>query len=73
VGAVEPVDPVRDPLMRSQNDRMLAGVCGGVAKLLKIDSSLLRVLFLLAVIFFGAGLLPYLYAWIVLPKDNAIG
>ena len=55
-------------LMRSSVDKKIAGVCGGVAEYLEIDSALVRVLWLIAIIFpIPLGLVSYLIAWIVLP------
>ena len=57
---------------RSTDDRMVAGVCGGAAKLLGIDVVLLRVLLVAATLFgFGAGALVYLACWLVVPEQNA--
>lgn len=56
---------------RSRNDRMMAGVCGGAAKLFGIDATLLRVLLVAATLFgFGAGALVYLVCWIVVPEAD---
>jgi phage shock protein C len=57
---------------RSTDDRMIAGVCGGAAKLLGIDVALLRVLLVAATLFgFGAGALIYLVCWLVVPEESA--
>jgi phage shock protein PspC (stress-responsive transcriptional regulator) len=56
---------------RSKDDRMVAGVCGGAAKLLGIDTALLRVLLVAATLFgFGAGALVYLACWLVVPEEG---
>ncbi|RKT52286.1 PspC domain-containing protein [Saccharothrix australiensis] len=58
-------------LRRSRDDRMVAGVCGGVAKLLGVDAALLRILLVAATLFgFGAGALLYLAAWILMPEED---
>lgn len=57
---------------RSTDDRMIAGVCGGAAKLLGIDVALLRVLLVAATLFgFGAGALVYLVCWLLVPEESA--
>ncbi len=57
---------------RSTDDRMVAGVCGGAAKLFGIDVVLLRVLLVAATLFgFGAGALVYLVCWLVVPEETA--
>jgi phage shock protein PspC (stress-responsive transcriptional regulator) len=54
-------------LMRSSTDKKIAGVCGGFAEYFGWDSTLIRLVWVLAVIFAGTGLLAYIIAWIVMP------
>ncbi len=54
-------------LYRSRRDRMVAGVCGGIAEYLEIDPILVRLVFL-ALLFSGVGVLLYLVAWILIPE-----
>ena len=54
-------------LTRSQTDKMIAGVCGGVAEYLEIDPTLVRLVFMLLFFFGGNGLLIYLILWILMP------
>lgn len=56
-------------LYRSMNDRMLAGVCGGVATYLDVDSSIVRVLWALSVFLGGLGAVLYLVAILIIPID----
>ena len=56
---------------RSSNDKMIAGVCGGLARYFNIDPSIVRLLFVLAVALGGASPLIYLVLWIVMPKEQA--
>jgi len=56
-------------LTRSRNDKMLAGVCGGVANHMNIDPTIVRLIFVLAVFLGFAGVLAYLIMWIVVPKE----
>jgi len=60
------------PLRRSRTDRMLAGVCGGIAAWLGLDPTLVRVLYILVSILSAAfpGLLVYIVLWIVLPEGD---
>ena len=56
-------------LYRSQNDRVLAGVCGGLAEHLGWSPSRLRVVWVLATIFTAfAGLIVYLALWFLMPE-----
>ncbi len=59
-------------LYRSENDKMLGGICGGIAAYLKIDSSVVRILFALLTLGFGTGILVYLILWIVLPPKSTV-
>jgi phage shock protein C len=55
-------------LRRSETDRMIAGVAGGIAQRFGINSTLVRLAWVLSVFFGGFGILAYLILWIVLPK-----
>ncbi|HEX3780005.1 MAG TPA: PspC domain-containing protein [Pseudonocardiaceae bacterium] len=61
--------PVRK-LLRSREDRVVAGVCGGAAKMFGIDANLLRVLLVVAAILgIGTGILVYLACWLLIPEE----
>jgi phage shock protein C len=57
-------------LYLSQKDKKLIGFCGGLAEYFNVDSSLVRLLFILVTIMTGivGGLLVYLVAWCIVPK-----
>lgn len=57
------------PLVRTSNDKVIAGVCGGVGRLLNIDPNIVRVVFVLAAIFFQGWVL-YLILWLILPDET---
>lgn len=58
-------------LYRSLTDKKLAGVCGGLAEYFGIDSTIVRLILVLAVLFAGVGILAYIIAAIVMPvKPN---
>ncbi len=59
-------------LTRSRSDRMLAGICGGIADYLIVDPTVVRLVFALATFFTVVfpGILIYLVMWIVVPKDQ---
>jgi phage shock protein PspC (stress-responsive transcriptional regulator) len=59
-------------LYRSVTDKMLGGVCGGLAEYFSIDPVLIRLIFVLAVIFGGSGILAYIILWIVIPQKPYI-
>lgn len=57
-------------LTRSRDDRMVAGVCGGLARAYGLDPALVRlVLVLLTVFGAGAGAVAYVAAWILVPEQ----
>ena len=59
--------PFKKQLCRSESDRMIAGVCGGIAEYFELDSSLVRFLFILIILLGGSGLFIYVILWTVLP------
>ena len=60
----------RRPLRRSRDDRMIAGVVGGLAEYLGIDPTLARVLFVVLSVISAAfpGALVYLILWLIVPE-----
>lgn len=58
-------------LMRSSTDKKIAGVCGGLAEYFDLDSTIIRLIWVLAVFLAGTGGLVYLILWIVLPVAPA--
>ena len=54
-------------LYRSQTDRHVAGVCGGLAEYFNIDPTLVRLIFVVLTILSGPGLILYIVLWIVMP------
>lgn len=60
-------------LARSADDRILAGVAGGLAAYLDIDPAIMRLLFIIIALFGGGLTGPILYVilWIIMPKSAA--
>lgn len=56
-------------LYRSRIDRYLGGVCGGIAEYFEIDGSMVRLLFVLGTLLWGAGVVVYLAALILVPEN----
>lgn len=56
-------------LYRSRDDKFLAGVCGGLADYFNTDSNLIRILWIILILFKGAGLFVYLIAWLIIPEE----
>jgi len=59
-------------LYRSRIDRMIAGVCGGLAKYFDIDPTIVRVLFVVSIFVGGGGIIAYIILWIVVPEEQII-
>jgi phage shock protein PspC (stress-responsive transcriptional regulator) len=60
-------------LYRSENDRVIGGVCGGLANYLRIDPAIVRIIFALITFGgFGSGILIYLILWMVVPSKNLV-
>lgn len=57
-------------LQRSSKDKMIAGVCGGLAKELNIDPAILRLFVVFTTLIWGVGLVPYIVLWIVMPETD---
>ena len=58
-------------LYRSENDKMIAGVCAGLAEFFGLDVSLVRLVAVLMALLGGHGILVYAILWIVVPKAPA--
>lgn len=58
-------------LTRSQTDRRIAGVAGGIAQHFGIDATLVRLLWVASIFFGGFGIVVYVLLWILLPSGAA--
>lgn len=58
-------------LYRSRDDRMIAGVCGGVAKYFDMDPTIVRIIFVLLIFANGLGILAYIIMAIVVPLEGS--
>ncbi len=56
-------------LYLSESDRKLCGVCGGIAEYFGIDSTLVRLLWVVCSLFFGSGIVAYIIAALIIPKS----
>jgi len=55
-------------LLKSQTNKFIAGVCGGLAEYFDVDPVIMRVLFVLLAFFGGTGFILYIACWIIMPK-----
>ncbi len=56
-------------LYRSRKERMIAGVCGGLATYFGIDPTWIRIFFILFFFVGGAALMAYLIMWVIMPLE----
>ena len=59
-------------LLRSRNDRMIAGVAGGLAAYLNIDPLFIRLGFLVLAFMNGMGALLYVILWLLIPNEDSL-
>ena len=63
---------MKKKLTRSKTDRKILGVCGGIAEYFDIDSTLVRVGWILITLFHGLGVLAYLICALAMPERSDI-
>ena len=59
-------------LYKSNTDKKLDGVCAGIAEYLNLDPTVIRLLWVLATLFVGAGILAYIVAALIMPRNPSI-
>jgi phage shock protein PspC (stress-responsive transcriptional regulator) len=64
----QPSNGIRRSLRRTTDDRVLAGVAGGLAEQLRVDAVVVRITFVLTASVWGLGLVAYLALWLVVPE-----
>jgi len=57
-------------LYRSQDQKMLGGVCGGLGEYFNIDPIIVRIIFIAFALIAGGGLLLYLILWLLIPLES---
>lgn len=63
-------NPPKKRLVRDPDDKILGGVCSGIAAYFNIDPIFIRVLVAIAVLFSGAGIILYIVFWIIMPEGG---
>ena len=56
-------------LYRSGKDKILGGVCGGIAEYFGVDPVIIRLLWVLFALAYGTGIFLYIIAWIIIPRN----
>lgn len=63
---------VEKKLYRSEKNRMIAGVCGGLAEYFDVDPVVVRLLWVVFTFFIGSGILIYILACIIMPNEKDV-
>ena len=66
----EPATAPRPVLRRSRDDRVIAGVCGGLGRYFGIDPVILRLVFVVLLLAGGSGILLYGVGWLAIPEEQ---
>ncbi|HZA03457.1 MAG TPA: PspC domain-containing protein [Propionibacteriaceae bacterium] len=59
-------------LSRPRDDRVIAGVCSGIARRFGIDPTIVRILFVASLLLPGPQILIYLAAWVLMPNESSL-
>lgn len=59
-------------LYRAVDSKKIAGVCAGLGEYFNIDPTIIRIIFLVATIFWGVGILIYLICWLAMPTKDEV-
>lgn len=57
-------------LYLSDTDKKIGGVCAGLADYFNVDVTIIRIIWLVALLCYGTGLLLYIVLWIAVPRQN---
>lgn len=63
---------MQNRIYRSKNDRVISGVCGGIAKYFDVDPTIIRILWVIITITFGVGILAYIICALVIPERSTL-
>ena len=50
------------------DDKVIGGVCSGIGEYINVDTSIIRLVLVFLLVFYGIGILPYLICWFVIPS-----
>ena len=56
-------------LYRSRSDRMIAGICGGLADYFNLDPTLVRIITVVVALLPGPAVIAYIIAWLIMPEE----
>ncbi|MGB9679332.1 MAG: PspC domain-containing protein [Thermoanaerobacteraceae bacterium] len=60
---------MENKLYRSKQQKLIAGVCGGIANYFKVDVTIVRLIWAVISLFWGIGIAAYIIAWILIPEE----
>ena len=63
---------MKKTLYRTEKDKMIGGVCGGLGEYFELDPTLVRLFFALIFFGYGTGLLLYIFLWIIMPSEDML-
>lgn len=63
-------EKMKKKLKKSQKNKMIAGVCGGISEYFNIDATIVRLIFVIVALFKGMGILFYLIAAVIIPSQE---
>lgn len=56
-------------LYRSEQNRVIGGVCGGIGEYLDTDPTIIRLITAFLILMMGSGIILYILAWLIIPKQ----
>ena len=59
--------------LTKSNNKMISGVCAGIAEYLNLDPTIVRILWILFCIFGGSGVIAYIVCALVIPNAPSVG
>jgi phage shock protein C len=60
-------------LIRSESNKVIAGVCGGLGEYFDIDPTIVRLVFIVFALAGGPGILAYIIMWLIMPPGEMLG
>jgi len=69
---IERSENMAKKFFRSITEKKIAGICGGLGEYFDIDPTIVRLIWVALVLAAGTGILAYLIAWIIVPKEPAV-
>lgn len=65
-------EKMKRKLYRSETDRKICGVCGGIGEYFNVDSTIIRLLWIFLAFTYGSGILIYIIAALIIPSESEV-